>query len=136
MNMKKALSVFLLAPVIFSLMLCSCGKESITLDGIELSPIGGGDKSFNFTVTDSEGGTVGYTVATDADTVGGALFELDLIDGEPGPYGLYVKTVLGKTLDYDTHGKYWAFYIDGVYATSGIDKTEIKNGAHYALKAE
>lgn len=136
MNMKKTLSVFLLVTVILSSILCGCRKEAVTLDGIELSPVGEGEKSFNLTVTDSEGETVGYIVATDADTVGNALSELGLIDGEPGPYGLYVKTVLGKTLDFDTHGKYWAFYIDGTYATSGIDKTEIVNGAHYAIKAE
>lgn len=136
MNMKKTLSVFLIISVFLTSMLCGCGKAPVSLDGITLSPIGEGEKSFNLTVTDSEGETVGYAISTNAETVGDALFELELIDGEPGPYGLYVKTVLGKTLDFNTHGKYWAFYIDGVYATSGIDKTEIENGVHYALKAE
>ena len=37
---------------------------------------------------------------------------------------------------YDKDGKYWAFYIDGEYAPTGVDKTEIKNGCSYMFKAE
>ena len=47
-----------------------------------------------------------------------------------------MKTVNGITLDYDKDGKYWAFYVDGEYATSGVDSTPITDGASYALKAE
>ena len=35
-----------------------------------------------------------------------------------------------------TSGAYWAFYIDGEYATSGIFDTEIVNGATYTVKLE
>ncbi len=33
------------------------------------------------------------------------------------------KTVNGMTADYDKDGVYWAFYINGVYAMTGIDAT-------------
>ena len=62
--------------------------------------------------------------------------ELGLISGEESQYGLYVKTVNGITLDYDKDGKYWAFYIGGEYAVTGVDTTEITAGSTYTFKAE
>ena len=59
-----------------------------------------------------------------------------LIAGEDGAYGLYVKTVNGVTLDYDADGMYWAFYVNGEYASSGVDATEAVSGAEYMFKAE
>ena len=69
-------------------------------------------------------------------SVGAALQELELIDGEEGQYGLYVTTVNGITVDYDKDGMYWAFYVNDEYAQTGVDATEIKEGDSYALKAE
>jgi len=68
--------------------------------------------------------------------LGAALSELGLIDGEEGEYGLYVKTVNGKTADYDTDGMYWALYINDEYAQSGVDTVEIKEGDSYSFKME
>ena len=98
--------------------------------------LGEGTKSFTFEVTDVDGSTKYYTVHTDAETVGEALVALGLIAGEDSEYGLYVKTVDGVTLDYDTDGKYWAFYVDGEYATAGVDSTAVTDGASYAFRAE
>ena len=61
---------------------------------------------------------------------------MGLIAGEDSDYGLYVKTVNGVTVDYDTDGKYWAFYVDGEYAATGVDSTDITAGATYTFKAE
>ena len=68
--------------------------------------------------------------------MGAALLELGLVDGEDSEFGLYIKTVNGITLDYDKDGKYWAFYINGEYAMTGVDATPIEDGAIYALVAE
>lgn len=98
--------------------------------------LGEGEKTFGFTVTDADGNEKVYEIHTDKATVGEALLELELIAGEEGVYGLYVKTVNGTTLDYDTDGMYWAFYENGGYASAGVDSTEITEGATYAFKAE
>ena len=98
--------------------------------------IGKGETSFNLTVTDADGNETEFTVNTDKKTVGDALIELDFISGDEGQYGLYVKTVNGITVDYDKDGKYWAFYIDGKMAPSGVDMTEITHGITYSFKAE
>ena len=111
-------------------------SESSSLAEETPTELGEGAKSFTFEVTDVDGSTKYYTVHTDAETVGEALVALGLIAGEDSEYGLYVKTVDGVTLDYDTDGKYWAFYVDGEYATAGVDSTAVTDGASYAFRAE
>jgi len=98
--------------------------------------LGEGSTVFTVVTTDLDGKETAFEVHTDAETVGKALLDLGVIDGEDGDYGLYIKTVNGLTLDWDTDGKYWAFYIDGEYALTGVDQTEITAGATYSFKPE
>ena len=98
--------------------------------------LGEGEKAFSFSVTDADGNETVFEIHTDKTIVGDALQELGLISGEEGPYGLYVKTVNGITYDYDADGKYWAFYINGEYAVTGVDVTEIENDTVYSFKVE
>ena len=77
---------------------------------------------------------VTFTINTNADTVGAALLEQNLIAGDVGAYGLYVKTVNGITVDYDVDQRYWAFYIDGEYAMTGVDLMEIEEGRIYRIE--
>lgn len=97
---------------------------------------GEGSTAFFFHVTDPSGAETRFEIHTDKTVVGDALQELGLIAGEEGAYGLYVKTVNGVTVDYASDGKYWAFYVNGAYAASGVDVTEIMAGATYAFRAE
>ena len=76
---------------------------------------------------------VKFTIHTDKDTVGAALLEHDLIAGEDGAYGLYIKVVNGITADYDIDQSYWSFYVNGDYAMTGVDSTAIEEGAVYSL---
>ena len=98
--------------------------------------LGEGEKQFTFKVVDKEGKETVFTINTDKKTVGDALLELELIEGEDGDYGLYVKKVNGIVADYDVDQTYWAFYVNGEYAMSGVDTTEIENGAEYSFKVE
>ena len=91
---------------------------------------------FTFKVTDADGKETDFAISTDKKTVGEALLEKNLIAGDDSEYGLYVKTVNGITLDYDKDGMYWAFYVNGEYAQTGVDSTDITAGAEYAFKAE
>ncbi len=100
------------------------------------SVLGEGAMSFTFTVVDGDGNEVSCEIKTDKTVVGDALLEHELIAGENGPYGLYIKNVNGITADYDLNGTYWAFYIDGEYAMTGVDTTEIVEGSVYMLKVE
>ena len=98
--------------------------------------LGTGEMEFPLIIADREGTEIRITVRTDKTVVGEALQELGLLEGEEGPYGLYVKTVNGIRADYDKDKVYWAFYINGDYAMSGVDVTEICAGDEYALRVE
>ena len=102
----------------------------------EYQQLGEGSVKFTFTVVDAEGVETQFEIHTDKETGGEALLELELIAGDESEYGLYVKTVNGITVDYDKDGKYWAFYVDGEYAQTGVDSTAITEGASYAFKVE
>lgn len=99
---------------------------------IEDTEIGNGSKVLKLEVT-AEDKTVTFTVKTDKETVGEALLEYGIIAGENGDYGLYVKTVNGILADYAINQKYWAFYIGDEYASTGVDSTNITEGATYKL---
>ncbi len=119
-----------------AMLLCGCTPEGNTvLSTPEAVTVGEGQTSFEFSVI-YDGTETPYIVRTDREFVGEALMDNGLIDGEPGAYGLYVKVVNGITLDYDTDGMYWAFYINGEYAMSGVDTTPITEGESYSFRAE
>lgn len=98
--------------------------------------LGTGETEFPLIIADREGREIRITVRTDKTVVGEALQELGLLEGEEGQYGLYVKVVNGIRADYDKDNVYWAFYINGDYAMSGVDVTEICAGDEYALRVE
>ncbi len=91
--------------------------------------------AFQFIVTKSDGTEKTFEIKTDRETVGAALLDEGLIAGDDSEFGLYVKTVDGETLDYDTDGMYWAFFVNGEYAMSGVDSTAIEEGATYSFAA-
>ncbi|MBR4289815.1 MAG: DUF4430 domain-containing protein [Oscillospiraceae bacterium] len=95
--------------------------------------MGEGATSFYLTVKDVDGTVTKFQINTDATTVGEALLALELIAGDESDYGLYVKVVNGITADYDVDKSYWAFYIDGEYALTGVDATDIVAGTTYEL---
>ena len=142
MNFKKLCSLCLciLLVAAIAMLTTACTKETPNLtDGNTSTEIvatyGQGEKSFTFCVSDKEGKEAYYAINTNKATVGEALMELELISGDEGPYGLYVKTVNGITLDYDTDGMYWAFYIGTEMAPTGVDMTDIVNGETYRFVA-
>ncbi len=110
--------------------------ETTTSADEDSNVLGEGQRYFTFTVVDAEGKEEVFEIHTDKEIVGDALTELGLISGDQGDYGLYVKTVHGITVDYDTDQKYWAFYVNDEYALSGVDTTEIEDGASYSFKVE
>ena len=97
--------------------------------------LGEGDVTFTFEVVCGEN-KVTFTVNTDEEMLGDALLALGLLEGEDGPYGLYVKRVNGVRADYDIDGHYWALYIDGAYGLAGVDTTPITAGSVYRLSRE
>ncbi len=147
-KLKALLTVAVLIALIFTAV--SCGKTASdtqtttaeTTAGTtaatsgEAVELGTGSKHFGLRVVDASGEESCFIIGTDETTVGEALQKLGLIEGEEGDYGLYIKSVNGITADYDKDGTYWAFYINGEYATTSADLTEITENTEYMLKVE
>ena len=121
---NKVLSLVLCMVLIaaMALMAAGCGSKP--------APTG---KAFTFVVTDLEGNEKTFNVTTEKATVGEALLDEGLIQGENSEFGLYVTTVDGISADWDKDQTYWAFYIDGEYAMTGVDATEVTEGATYSF---
>ena len=100
---------------------------------ISYTELGEGDTTFYFTAQNVDGTVTKYMIHTDATTVGEALVALELVSGDESDWGLMVTTVNGITADWATENAYWAFYIDGEYAQTGVDSTEITAGSHYEM---
>lgn len=140
--MKKTINSAIAVIIALACLLClaACGNsDTVSKTGVwenavylKDTELGEGEKTVVCKV-EAEDNAVTFTVKTDKTTVGEALLENDLISGEDGEYGLYIKKVNGITADYDTDKSYWAFYIDSDYATSGVDTTEISEGVTYRL---
>ena len=137
------LCVMLIVAIAFTAMGCNTNTpagNTQTTAGTEADAnttvLGEGQTTFGFVVVDKDGNETRFEIHTDKETVGDALLELELISGEVGDYGLYVKTVNGITADYDVDQTYWAFYINGEYAMSGVDSTTVENDAVYSFKVE
>ena len=131
------LSMMLIVAMAFHMTACSDdNKTGATHSQKDGGIVGEGNTVFTFTVVDKEGNETVFEIHTDKTIVGDALLEANLLAGEQGAYGLYVKTVNGITADYNVDGTYWAFYINGEYASSGVDSTTIKEGDSYSFKVE
>ena len=118
---------------------CSTTPAETTAPPAETQPVtevGEGAANFELTIVDKDGVTHLYRVHTNVGMMGEALTEVDLIDGEQGPYGMYIKSVLGQVLDYETDGMYWSFYVNGEYAQTGVDQIPVEHDGKYMLKAE
>lgn len=141
---RKKMSFVLCMVLIAAMALLTTGcndktsQEAVqtTSVSIETQVLGEGETKFTVMVVDKEGTETSFEIHTDKKMVGEALQECGLLEGEDGPYGLYVKTVNGITADYDVDQTYWAFYINGEYAMTGVDVTEITEGDSYSLKVE
>lgn len=137
---KSFLALLLVLCAVFSLSACTSTPATPTEPESTIpasgSTLGEGAHSFTFEVKMKDETTYTYTIQTDEETVGAALLGLKLIDGEDGQYGLYVKSVLGEKLDYDTDGYWWGLYVDGESSMVGVDSVAITDGSTYTFTAE
>ena len=149
MNNKKLKSLLFCMMLIVAMAFTTVGCNTKTDKGTtestevvqetvknEVEVLGEGKTMFLFTVVDKDGNETNFEIHTDKEIVGEALLDLELIDGDDGEFGLYVKKVNGITADYDVDQTYWAFYVDGEYAMSGVDATTVEEGLTYAFKVE
>ena len=131
--MKKAVNIIL--GLALCIVLVSCGANvSQNIWGsatyTENQEIGTGEKTITVDVL-AEEKTVEFTVHTDKETLGDALLEYELIAGDKGAYGLYVKVVNGIYADYNTTKSYWGINKNGESLMTGVDAEKIADGDNY-----
>ena len=139
-NMRKIVALLLAVLMVLALSACAkttpipAGKNTVGVKNGET--LGQGKTTFAVEVTDAERAKTSFAVKTDEKPVGAALQALNVISGEESEYGLYIKEVTGITADYDADGTYWAFYVNGQYALTGVDMTDVQDGAVYGFAVE
>lgn len=154
---KKISAVALLLSLLMMFSLCSCGNGSTSTatandaqsttavkteqasvflwdDAIytEDTTLGEGSKTITVdcAIADDK---VTFTIKTDAENVGDALLENQLVEGDNGEYGLFITKVNGISAVYEKDNAYWAFYIDGQMADTGVSGAPVEDGKSYSL---
>ena len=141
MNIGFKRSGALLIAVLMLFAFTSCGAtedNSVSLwDSAvytEDAEFGEGAKLLGIKVTAEEKSIV-FSIHSDAETVGAALLENELVKGTDGQYGLYISHVNGMKAVYEEDGTYWGFYNrDGEIMSTGVDMTEFADGDVYELR--
>jgi len=131
--MKKTLTriLLLVLAAILTLGLVACADiektgawETATYD--RDTKLGKGEKTITVKVI-ADDQALTFTVKTDKENLEDALVEVNLIDGDMGAFGMYIKKVNGIIADYDTDKTYWAITKDGV-ETLGAKSTPVADG--------
>ena len=90
-----------------------------------------GMKHITVEVLHSDGSEKTFAYDTDAEYLGIFLEEEGLIEGEEGPYGIYVSEVDGERAVYDECGCWWGLECDGERVNTGADQVVIEDGRTY-----
>jgi len=94
--------------------------------------LGEGEKSVMVEVA-AQDKSVTFTINTDKENLEEALTEHNIVSGEKGAYGLYIKVVNGITADYNVNQSYWSLSKNGEYMQTGAGDTKISDGDKYEL---
>ena len=137
--MKNKMRTLLTAVLCVMMLACmtACTKEEekgIWADAkyTEDTELGKGSKTVKV-VVEAEEKKITFTIHTDETILGDALLAHELVEGENGDFGLYIKKVNGMLADYDVDQTYWGFYQNGEYMMTGVDTTEFADGDQYEL---
>ena len=120
---KIILSLIVLAAVI-ALLLCvyhfTKGKTSQ------------GAKTITLEVVHKDQSSKSFEIHTDREYLGEALTDEKLMEGETGPYGMFITTVDQETAD-DTNQEWWCITKNGGQVNTSADQTPIADGEKYEL---
>ena len=89
--------------------------------------------SFTVVVVHADDSEKKLSYTAEEGTLGTFLEAEGLIDSEGADPGMF-HTVDGEKADWNENQSYWAFYIEGEYAMTGIYDTQITDGVTYKLE--
>ena len=88
-----------------------------------------GSKTLVVEIVHADGSAKEFTCHTDEEYLGPVLAE-GLIEGEEGPYGLYITAADGETAE---GNQWWCVTRDGQMVETGVDATPVADGDHFEL---
>lgn len=130
--MKKQLRILsLILALVMALCLAACTPKETPDTNSDAN--GKSTVTITVDVVNKEGKTTTFTIETAEEFLRGALEQEKLVQGEDGPYGLYISHVNGEQAIYETDGAYWAVYEGDVAAMTGVDEIKLTDGGNYKL---
>lgn len=91
-----------------------------------------GEKTLQVTVLNGEETLETYTLQTQEEYLGPALLAENIIEGQEGPYGLYITKAAGLAAD-ESKQEWWCLTQDGEMVNTGVDETPIADQDSFEL---
>ena len=89
-----------------------------------------GSKTLVVEIVHADGSAKEFTCHTDEEYLGPVLVAEGLIEGEEGPYGLYITVADGETAE---GNQWWCVTRGGQIVETGVDATPVADGDHFEL---
>ena len=125
MNKKKIAGILILCvATIISIAFCFYAKDTVN----KQMPA---DKNITVTVINGSDEKM-FNIITKGNTLSEATDEINLVQGEQGQYGLYIKTVNGYTVD-ESKQEWWCITKNQEPVFEGIDNIKIEDGEKYEI---
>ena len=101
--------------------------------GCQKAEVQTGEKTITVEIIVEGAETVTKTIQIEAEYLRGALDQEEgLVIGEEGPYGLFIKTVNGITVD-DAKQQWWCITKGGEDVFTGVETTPIADGDKFEI---
>ena len=91
-----------------------------------------GGKEITVTVVHGNAEEKSFVYQTDAEYLGEALRENQLVEGTEGPYGLFITSVDGEAAD-ESRQQWWCITKEGEKLNTSADQTPIQDQEQYEL---
>lgn len=95
-----------------------------------------GSKEITITVVHSDGTEKTFDCSTDEEFLDKALLADGIITGHEDQFGLVIDSADGEEAIWERDSAYWSLYVGDEYATLGISRTPVEDGASYKLVYE
>lgn len=91
-----------------------------------------GEKTITVKVVHGDGSEKDFKYGTNEAYLGAVIQENKLVEGEDGPYGLFMTSVDGEKVD-DSKQQWWCLTKGGEQVNTSADQTPIEDGDTFEL---
>ena len=128
----KVISILLAVLLVCGIFAGCAGANNSQQPSNGSSAVAAAVKNITVTVVHGDGTSKDFPIAAAGETLREALEQENLVEGEDGQYGLFIKTVDGETVD-GANQEWWCLTKDGEMPNTGVDGVKIADGDVYEL---